>query len=137
MSTDQGRRGANGDQSPPRSWLTPYLLMLLRSWQGYGYELVRQLALFGFGWVEPGTVYRALRDLERDGYVLSHWDTSAGAGPARRVYTITDAGIEALGLWATTLESYRQLLERFFHHYGAAEAGTMTDEPAGNRPPKT
>jgi poly-beta-hydroxybutyrate-responsive repressor len=137
VSDDQGRRGASGDQPPPRSWLTPYLLMLLRSWQGYGYELVRQLALFGFGWVEPGTVYRALRDLERDGYVLSHWDTSAGAGPARRVYTITDAGIEALGLWATTLESYRQLLERFFHHYGADAASATTDVPAGHRPPRT
>jgi PadR family transcriptional regulator, regulatory protein PadR len=112
-SRETGGEGPN----PPRSWLTPYLLMMLRSWQGYGYELVRQLALFGFGWVDPGTVYRALRELERDGYVMSHWDTSNGSGPARRMYTITDAGIQALGLWATTLDSYRQMLERFFQYY--------------------
>ncbi|MDQ3855855.1 MAG: helix-turn-helix transcriptional regulator, partial [Chloroflexota bacterium] len=68
--------------APPRSWLTPYLLILLRSWQGYGYELVRQLAMFGFGWVDPGSVYRALRELEGDGYVVSQWDTSNGSGPA-------------------------------------------------------
>ena len=117
------RRGTEGP-APPRSWLTPYLLMMLRSWQGYGYELVRQLALYGFGWIDPGTVYRALRDLERDGYVLSRWDTSNGSGPARRIYTITDAGIEALGLWASTLDSYRQMLERFFLEYGNAQPST-------------
>src|SRR5947199_10579848 len=111
-------RGADAEgPNAPRSWLTPYLLMLLRSWQGYWYELVRQLAMFGFGWVDPGSVYRALRELERDGYELSRWDTSNGSGPARRVYTITDAGIEALGLWANTLEGYRQILERFFQQY--------------------
>ena len=108
--------------TPPRSWLTPYLLMLLRSWQGYGYELVRHLTLFGFGWVDPGTVYRALRELEREGCVVSHWDTSGGNGPARRIYTITDVGIEALGLWATTLDGYRQLIERFFEQYDGAVA---------------
>lgn len=115
--TKEGRGTGGEGANPPRSWLTPYLLMMLRSWQGYGYELVRQLALFGFGWVDPGTVYRALRELERDGYVMSHWDTHNGSGPARRMYTITDAGIQALGLWATTLESYRQMLERFFQYY--------------------
>src|SRR5512140_1848850 len=117
-SARHGRPDSRGESpTPPRSWLTPYLLMLLRSWQGYGYELVRHLAMFGFGWVDPGTVYRALRELERDGCVVSHWDTSGGSGPARRIYTITDAGVEALGLWAATLDSYRHLIERFFQQY--------------------
>ena len=109
--------------APPRSWLTPYLLMMLRSWNAYGYELVRQLALFGFGPIDRAAVYRALRELEQDGYVTSSWDTSGTFGPARRVYTITDAGIEALRLQAAMLEGYRQMLERFFRLYtGAAPA---------------
>jgi poly-beta-hydroxybutyrate-responsive repressor len=128
MSDDRAARGQSDNgagPAPPRSWLTPYLLMLLRSWHGYGYDLVRQLALFGFGWVDPAAVYRALRELERDGYVQSHWDTSGASGPARRLYAITDAGVEALGLWAATLEGYRQLLDRFFQSYaaGAPPAG--------------
>ena len=123
-ATGQGQDGA---AAPPRSWLTPYLLMLLRSWNAYGYELVRQLALFGFGTVDRAAVYRALRELEQEGYVTSRWDTSATHGPARRVYTITDAGIEALRLQAAMLDSYREMLERFFSLYtGSAGAG-----PAG------
>ncbi len=123
--------GETGAPLPPRSWLAPYLLMLLRSWQGYGYELVRHLAMFGFGWVDPGTVYRALRELEREGSVVSHWDTTGGNGPARRIYTITDAGIDALGLWANTLDGYRQIIERFFQQYDSGALGSkgMAGEP--------
>jgi poly-beta-hydroxybutyrate-responsive repressor len=119
--------------APPRTWLTPYLLMMLRSWNAYGYELVRQLTLFGFGAVDPGTVYRALRELERDGYVTSAWDTSVTSGPARRVYTITDAGVAALGLWADALNNYRQTLDRFFRLYQGDPTAAMppADEQRG------
>ena len=124
--------GQGAGTAPPRSWLTPYLLMMLRSWNAYGYELVRQLALFGFGTVDRAAVYRALRELEQEGKVRSHWDTSATSGPARRVYTITDAGIEALRLQAAMLESYREMLERFFRLYtGAGPAGPDAGAPAG------
>ena len=137
-ATGQGQDAA---AAPPRSWLTPYLLMLLRSWNAYGYELVRQLALFGFGTVDRAAVYRALRELEQEGKVTSHWDTSATSGPARRVYTITDAGIEALRLQAAMLESYREMLERFFRLYtgagpdaGAPAGGAAEQAPSSQRP---
>lgn len=134
---DNGRDaepGVNGTP-PPRTWLTPYLLMLLRTWNAYGYELVRQLTLFGFAAIDPPTVYRALRELERDGYVTSTWDTTATSGPARRVYTITDAGVAALGAWAAALEGYRQMLDRFFQLYGGrpAPGGTPEERPADER----
>src|SRR5690349_42686 len=116
--SDQDRANArSGERKQERSWLTTYLLMMLRSWNAYGYELVRQLALFGFGAIDPANVYRALRDLERDGYVTSQWDTSVTSGPARRVYTITEAGLEALNLWSSALDNYRQSLDRFFNLY--------------------
>jgi len=116
--SEQDRPNArSGDKKQDRSWLTTYLLMMLRSWNAYGYELVRQLTLFGFGAIDPANVYRALRDLERDGYVTSEWDTSVTSGPARRVYTITDAGLEALNLWSSALDNYRQSLDRFFNLY--------------------
>ena len=130
--TGPGSKDPDPKGAPPRTWLTPYLLMMLRSWNAYGYELVRQLTLFGFGAVDPGTVYRALRDLERDGYVTSAWDTSVTSGPARRVYTITDAGVAALGLWADALNNYRQTLDRFFRLYqGEAPATSRAGQKSG------
>ena len=129
-ATGQGQDRA---AAPPRSWVTPYLLMLLRSWNAYGYELVRQLALFGFGTVDRAAVYRAVRELEHEGKVTSHWDTSATSGPARRVYTITDAGIEALRLQAAMLDSYREMLERFFSLY-TGSAGGGPDRPDAGAP---
>ena len=45
------------------------------------------------------------------------WDTQSGAGPARRVYTITDAGEAYLGFWAEALEQYRRNMDAFFSLY--------------------
>lgn len=129
----QERPGGSGGKKQERSWLATYLLMMLRSWNAYGYELVRQLTLFGFGAIDPANVYRALRELERDGYVTSEWDTNVTSGPARRVYTITDAGVEALALWSSALDNYRQSLDRFFQLYQGGmpmpQAAPPTPEP--------
>lgn len=145
MSNENGahdkEQGSGSVRVPPRSWLTPYLLMLLRSWNAYGYELVRQLAVFGFGSVDPGTIYRTLREMERDGYVTSSWDTSVTSGPARRVYTITDMGLSALGAQAALLEGYRRTLDHFFRLYGGGyaagaetEAGSEAEAEGSERP---
>jgi PadR family transcriptional regulator, regulatory protein PadR len=128
--SEQERTNASGGKKQERSWLTTYLLMMLRSWNAYGYELVRQLTLFGFGAIDPANVYRALRDLEREGYVTSQWDTNVTSGPARRVYTITDAGLEALDLWSSALDNYRQTLDRFFQLYQGGMPMPQTAPPA-------
>jgi PadR family transcriptional regulator PadR len=54
-----------------------------------------------------GTVYPALRRLERDGYVRSHWEAERTASregrPARRYYELTAAGVKALDAALATL----------------------------------
>jgi PadR family transcriptional regulator, regulatory protein PadR len=112
---DDGAREA-GAAPYPKNWLTAVLLLSLRDWSSYGYELMERLAAFGFAAMNPGTLYRVLRQMERDGMVSSSWDTS-GAGPARRVYSITEAGNAYLKLWAGSLEQYRQMMETFFQLY--------------------
>jgi DNA-binding PadR family transcriptional regulator len=56
-----------------------------------------------------GTIYPALRRLERDGYVTSHWEperTATREGrPARRYYKLTASGV-------TALDAALQLLRR-------------------------
>jgi PadR family transcriptional regulator, regulatory protein PadR len=56
------------------SWLVPLLLLLMRERDSYGQDLTRRTADFGFGARRPGTVYRALRQMEKEGIILSKRD---------------------------------------------------------------
>ena len=78
-------------EARPKNWLVPVILLTLRDLHSYGYKLMEQATAFGFEAINPGTVYRTLRQMEKDGTVNSNWETSRG-GPARRMYSITDAG---------------------------------------------
>ena len=109
--------GALGIGGRPKKWLVPVVLLSLREWNSYGYELMGRARMFGFGALNPGTLYRTLRRMEKDGVVESSWETSRG-GPARRMYAITDAGEAYLGAWAKSLERYQQSMDDFFELYG-------------------
>jgi PadR family transcriptional regulator PadR len=113
----------------PRNWLVPVILLSLREWNSYGYELMERTAAFGFEAMNPGTLYRTLRQMEKDGVVKSKWETSKG-GPARRVYSITDAGEAYLDFWAEALEQYRRNVDAFFRLY--AGLPLRTDKERGD-----
>jgi len=99
-----------------KNWMVPVLLLMLREWNSYGYELMERMAAFGLAAMNPGTVYRTLRQMEKDGIVSSSWDTSE-AGPARRRYAITEAGEAYLKFWADSLEQYQKMMNTFFRLY--------------------
>src|SRR5712692_5522773 len=99
-----------------RNWVVPVVLLMLREWNSYGYELMEKMATFGLNAVNPGTFYRTLRQMEKDGMVSSTWDTSEG-GPAKRVYSITEAGEGYLKFWAQSLEHYQKMMNTFFRLY--------------------
>ncbi len=126
---DEERKKYGGDRRPggisgievrPRNWLVPVTLLTLRDCTSYGYKLMEQAAAFGFEAMNPGTYYRTLRQMEKDGLCESEWDTSSRGGPARRVYTITDAGEAYLGFWVEALEQYRRNMDLFFSFYTGA-----------------
>ena len=96
--------------SPPRDLITAYLLLLLRNWSMHGYQLMQQLMLFGYQPADPGGIYRLLRQLESRGFIESSWETGE-AGPARRRYTLTEAGDAFLQSWATAIENYQKTLK--------------------------
>ncbi len=121
MSDDNGRENTTPGSGPgfggmPTSWLTPAVLLLVRDVSSYGYDLMKALTEFGFAMMNPGPLYRVLRQMEKDGLVSSSWDTS-GQGPARRVYSITEAGEAYLRLWAGSLGQYRRMMDQFFRLY--------------------
>ena len=90
--------------------LTAQLLALLNGWSAYGYDLVQRLEEAGFGDFNKGSVYRTLRQMEQLGLVYSAWDTSAD-GPARRMYTVTQAGLAFLKDWLAVIDAHRKGLE--------------------------
>jgi PadR family transcriptional regulator PadR len=122
MNNEEGKRsearepGFRGVEARPRNWLVPVILLSLREWNSYGYELMERASAFGFEAMNPGTLYRTLRQMEKDGIVESTWETSRG-GPARRMYSITDAGRAYLDFWAKSLEQYQRTMETFFSLY--------------------
>ena len=100
-----------------RGFLEPVLLLLLHRGANHGYELVSALAPFDLGDVASGPVYRTLRDLETAGWVRSEWDTQSTAGPARRVYHLTQAGHHHLAEWVESLRETDSILHRFLVAY--------------------
>jgi poly-beta-hydroxybutyrate-responsive repressor len=115
----------------PRTFLASWLLLLMRNGSAHGYQLIQTLTLMGLGLVDPATVYRTLRQLEREGLITSTWNPGA-AGPARRMYTLSKAGEEYLRVWARQLEHYQSVLDRFFEIYKTekGESGESAERPS-------
>jgi poly-beta-hydroxybutyrate-responsive repressor len=96
-------------------FVEPVALLLLKTkGKTHGYDLAGALNDYALSdsLVEPGALYRTLRRLEENGYVVSDWDVS-GAGPARRMYELTPAGDAHLQEWAEVLDRLSQSLGRF------------------------
>jgi len=95
------------------------LLLLLYDKVGYGYGLIENLAFFGFSEKElnVSTLYRALRKMENEGLVTSHWK-DGGPGPKRRVYEITESGKIELDQSIRILKIRKARIEKLIGRYG-------------------
>jgi DNA-binding PadR family transcriptional regulator len=82
------------------------LLKSIECGYGYGFEMMEATGL------PSGTVYPALRRLERDALITARWENeriaTAEQRPPRRYYRVTKAGREAL----TLLSERYPLLEK-------------------------
>ncbi len=106
--------GASGFGTPNFRWrifdrgdLKYMILELLRDRPMHGYEVMRALEETSHGAYKasPGSVYPTLQSLEDDGYVASEEQDG------RKVYTITDRGLEFL-------DSNRDRVEQILHRIG-------------------
>lgn len=70
------------------------ILQAVQTGDGYGFSVMELTGL------PSGTVYPAMRRLERDGLVASHWErqsiADAGQRPPRKYYRLTRAGLATL-----------------------------------------
>ncbi|MGB9757644.1 MAG: PadR family transcriptional regulator [Candidatus Bipolaricaulaceae bacterium] len=102
-----------------RGLAQPWVLLALAQGPAHGYEILSRLSEHE---LDPGGLYRTLRAMEEEGLIRSSWDTS-GSGPARRVYTLTDAGWDYLQAWAVHLRRLRDELDRFLSAYETLKGG--------------
>jgi poly-beta-hydroxybutyrate-responsive repressor len=105
----------------PKNYLMAWLLVMLAEKNLHGYEITKELNEKFEVITDAGTVYRALRQLERDGSIRSWWNPTE-QGPPRRVYALTPQGGAALRRWSEALEQYRSNLETFFTLYQRRQA---------------
>jgi PadR family transcriptional regulator, regulatory protein PadR len=119
---------------PPRDMLAPFVLLAVSTERAHGYVIEDYLRALGVFGITMSTLYRTLRQMEKDGFLESTWEPGP-TGPARRVYTITDAGHTWLDSSAAMLEAYRQTIDRFFGLYGSGRGATShePDEPADKK----
>jgi PadR family transcriptional regulator PadR len=70
------------------------ILMLLRSKPRWGYEVNIAIRDKFKVYLSAGTLYPLLHSLEEDGRIQGEWESERGRG--RRIYTITESGINFL-----------------------------------------
>ena len=100
-----------GDSAGPsrHSFLRSWTLMLLWLRPAHVYELRARLREVGL----PAATYRMLQALEQDGFLRSKWAPGRGAGPSRRVYSLTERGVEQLHRDTGGLGNMAQTLATF------------------------
>jgi poly-beta-hydroxybutyrate-responsive repressor len=109
--------------------LTPVALVVLHEESSYGYELMERLATeFDFEQINVGTLYRTLRQMEKEGLCESEWETSKG-GPARRMYYITEAGQAYLDAWLRACKEYQRVMDALSRAY-ASRTTRRSSEPS-------
>ena len=86
---------AQPDSQMLKGTLPMLILGLLRSGDSYGYQLVEDLRAIGLAQASSGTIYPLIARLEREGAIASYL-LSSPSGPARKYYSLTDAGAHEL-----------------------------------------
>jgi PadR family transcriptional regulator, regulatory protein PadR len=97
--------------------LEPILLLLLHRGPAHGYTLTEQLEEFGLEEMNPSMIYRALRDMEENAWIVSTWDAEQAQGPPRRVYRLTESGNQVLNLYTLELKKTRESIDYFLDSY--------------------
>jgi len=86
-------------------------MCLIKQKPTYGSEIYQNLKeKFGINAPRP-LIYTLLRRLERNGFITSTWEMPE-SGPARRIYRITEEGLDVLKDSAVKLKKVIPLIEK-------------------------
>ena len=131
----RGRPGFCGGQGLGRyrrSVLEVALLASLAESAAHGYELIETIGTLAGALVciDPGSMYRLLRAMEEEGLVSSSWQT-LDTGPSRRVYQISEQGLEALEVTAWSLSQQALAMQQLADHASQVAKDREVQRPEG------
>jgi DNA-binding PadR family transcriptional regulator len=97
-------------ESPLRGILRIAIISLIKDKPAHGGEIYQSLKE-KFQIDSPrGIIYNLLRRMEAEGLVLSNWDIPE-SGPAKRIYRITDLGLEYVKSTLERLRKSRRMID--------------------------
>jgi len=128
-----GGRGCNRRMG---QFLDPALLLLLKQSPAHGYTLLSRMSEFGLDFLAPAVIYRALREMETQGWVSSTWDVEETQGPPRRVYALTPRGQAVLRCCLEQLRSTQQVLEYILALHDELSSGQAAAPPIAQEQPR-
>lgn len=81
----------------------------------YGYEIVKKVRIESAGAFElkEGTLYLALKRIEKQKLVTSYWGNEQGSGGRRKYYQITDKGKNELEQKVSEWEFIKKNIDTF------------------------
>jgi DNA-binding PadR family transcriptional regulator len=96
-------------ETPFKGILSIAIVDLIKDKSAHGSEIHQSLKEEFQKDTPRGIIYTILRRMESDGLIVSNWDIQE-SGPARRIYRITEEGLEYLKFSRKKLRRSRQLI---------------------------
>ncbi len=115
--------GGHGCERRSAQFLDPALLLLLKQAPSHGYTLLSRLPEFGLEFLAPTVIYRTLREMEDQGWVVSSRESADTQGPPRRVYELTSLGDEVLQCCLIQMRGTQQVIGYFLALNSELELG--------------
>ncbi len=100
------------------SWLQLIVLRVLYENPLHGYKILQEVNVLMAGRkkLKPGSLYTVLRRMENSGLLTSIWEKKS-AGLDRRIYHLTENGVEMLMQGKSMIEGQRRVLEEMAEFY--------------------
>jgi|SRR6056297_638342 len=98
-----------------RRWQSAFILLIIAENPTHGYEIAQKMDDFGClikTTGQMGGMYRLLSDLEEEALIIADWETNK-PGPAKKIYRITQKGLQALNELDTHFEDLKQTIASF------------------------
>ena len=98
-----------------KRWQSAFILLIIAEAPTHGYEIAQKMDDFGClikTTGQMGGMYRLLSDLEEEGHIIADWETEK-PGPAKKIYKVTQKGLNQLKELDTNFEELKQTITSF------------------------